>query len=90
MTTNDIFARVELLLGAETLHAIQSKKVILFGVGGVGSWCAEGLIRSGIMHLTVVDSDNVVVSNITQATACYYSDCWTTKSRGFAQAINGN
>lgn len=64
MTTNDIFARVELLLGAETLHAIQSKKVILFGVGGVGSWCAEGLIRSGIMHLTVVDSDNVAVSNI--------------------------
>lgn len=53
MTTNDIFARVELLLGAETLLAIQSKKVILFGVGGVGSWCAEGLIRSGIMHLTM-------------------------------------
>lgn len=64
MTTNDIFARVELLLGAKTLQAIQYKKVILFGVGGVGSWCAEGLIRSGIMHLTMVDSDRVAASNI--------------------------
>lgn len=64
MTTNDIFARLELLLGGDTLHAIQSKKVILFGVGGVGSWCAEGLIRSGIMHLTMVDSDCVAASNI--------------------------
>lgn len=39
-------------------------RVIIFGVGGVGSWCAEGLVRSGITHLTIVDSDRVAVSNI--------------------------
>ena len=39
-------------------------RVILFGVGGVGSWCAEGLVRSGIRHLTLVDADCVAPSNV--------------------------
>ena len=43
---------------------IESARIILFGVGGVGSWCAEGLIRNGIRHLTIVDCDNVCESNI--------------------------
>ena len=38
--------------------------MIIFGVGGVGSWCAESLVRSGISHLTVVDSDRVCITNI--------------------------
>jgi tRNA A37 threonylcarbamoyladenosine dehydratase len=38
--------------------------VIIFGVGGVGSWCAESLVRSGIHHLTIVDSDCVSITNI--------------------------
>lgn len=46
------------------MQAMSSARVILFGVGGVGSWCAEGLIRSGIGHLTIVDSDRVAPSNI--------------------------
>jgi tRNA A37 threonylcarbamoyladenosine dehydratase len=60
---NELFARTELLIGREAMQSLASKKVILFGVGGVGSWCAEGLIRSGIMHLTMVDSDRVAVAN---------------------------
>ena len=59
-----IFNRTELLLGKETTQSIANKRVILFGVGGVGSWCAESLIRSGIHHLTVVDSDCVCATNI--------------------------
>ncbi len=59
-----IFQREELLLGSDTLAAIASQRVILFGVGGVGSWCAESLVRSGIHHLTIVDSDCVCASNI--------------------------
>lgn len=59
-----IFNRTELLLGKETIQSIANKRVILFGVGGVGSWCAESLIRSGIHHLTIVDSDRVCVTNI--------------------------
>lgn len=61
---SEIFQRSELLLGAGVLDKISELKVIVFGVGGVGSWCAEGLIRSGIKYLTIVDSDLVAASNI--------------------------
>lgn len=59
-----IFSRASLLLGPETLEACNNARVILFGAGGVGSWCAEGLIRSGIGHLTIVDPDSVALSNV--------------------------
>lgn len=45
------------------MQRIAEARVIIFGVGGVGSWCAESLVRSGIRHLTIVDSDRVAVSN---------------------------
>ena len=60
-----IFRRAELLLGDEAMGRIAEKRVIIFGVGGVGSWCAESLIRSGIRKMTIVDSDRVAVTNIT-------------------------
>lgn len=59
-----IFSRTELLLGEETMQRLASKRVIVFGVGGVGSWCAESLIRSGIQNLTLVDGDSVSESNL--------------------------
>lgn len=59
-----IFGRSELLLGKDVVRAISSQRVILFGVGGVGSWCAEGLVRSGIKYLTIVDSDRIALSNV--------------------------
>jgi tRNA A37 threonylcarbamoyladenosine dehydratase len=59
-----IFNRTELLLGTDLMSVIANTNVIIFGVGGVGSWCAEGLIRSGIRHLTIVDSDRICVTNI--------------------------
>jgi tRNA A37 threonylcarbamoyladenosine dehydratase len=59
-----IFQRTELLLGREMMNEIATKNVILFGIGGVGSWCAESLIRTGIRKLTIVDSDRIAESNI--------------------------
>ncbi|MBP5482713.1 MAG: tRNA threonylcarbamoyladenosine dehydratase [Bacteroidales bacterium] len=59
-----IFARTERLIGPEGLAKLQGARVILFGVGGVGSWCAEALVRSGVGHLTIVDPDCVDVTNI--------------------------
>lgn len=55
--------RTELLLGLDNLTKIQSVKVLVLGVGGVGSWCAEGLMRSGVRNITIVDSDRVCVTN---------------------------
>jgi tRNA A37 threonylcarbamoyladenosine dehydratase len=60
----DIFCRAELLLGTEAMERLYTQHVIVFGVGGVGSWCAEALVRSGIRQLTIVDSDCVCTSNI--------------------------
>ena len=62
--TNEIFSRQELLLGTEAMEHIASVSVIIFGVGGVGSWCAESLVRSGVRHLTIVDSDTVCITNV--------------------------
>lgn len=60
----DIFSRTDLLVGAENADRLSRTKVIIFGLGGVGSWCAESLVRSGIFHLTLVDFDLVGMSNI--------------------------
>src|SRR5574344_2828133 len=59
-----IFNRVELLLGNDVRKRIASCNIIIIGVGGVGSWCAESLVRSGVAHLTIVDSDRVCITNI--------------------------
>ena len=58
------FSRTELLIGREAMDRLQCARIILFGVGGVGSWCAESLVRSGIRRLTLVDSDRVSPTNI--------------------------
>ena len=58
------FNRTRLLLGDDKMKTLDKTRVIIFGVGGVGSWCAEGLVRSGIGHLTIVDSDRVCITNV--------------------------
>ena len=64
MTSKEIFSRTELLVGADGMSKLAAARVAVFGVGGVGSWCAEALVRSGIRDLTIVDSDTVSVTNI--------------------------
>lgn len=59
----DIYRRSALLLGTDVLDRLAEARVIIFGVGGVGSWCAECLVRTGLTHLTIVDSDLVCVTN---------------------------
>ena len=59
-----VYSRTKLLVGDSVMDALGRARVILFGVGGVGSWCAEGLVRSGVIHITLVDSDTVSASNV--------------------------
>lgn len=59
-----IFHRTRLLVGDRVLQRIGALRFILFGVGGVGSWCAESLVRSGVRRLTLVDSDRVSITNV--------------------------
>lgn len=57
-------SRVSRLLGPAAVERLRDSRVILFGIGGVGSWTAEALVRSGVGHLTIVDADCVAESNI--------------------------
>lgn len=59
-----VLMRTQLLLGSEAMQRIRNARVIVFGVGGVGSWCVEALVRSGVRHITIVDFDRVGTSNI--------------------------
>lgn len=61
---DSIFDRTERLVGSGGMQSISSAKVIIFGVGGVGSWVAEALVRSGVGELTLVDSDTICPSNV--------------------------
>ena len=60
----DSFLRTEALFGAESMENLRNAKVIVFGVGGVGGYTAEALVRSGIGRIDVVDPDKVAKSNL--------------------------
>lgn len=58
------FQRTLLLTGEEKMQRLRATRVLVVGVGGVGSWCVEALARSGLGHITIVDRDTVAESNI--------------------------
>ncbi|MDE6378945.1 MAG: tRNA threonylcarbamoyladenosine dehydratase [Muribaculaceae bacterium] len=58
------FDRTTLLVGKEAMERISDARIIIFGIGGVGSWVAEALVRTGLRHITLVDSDRVAETNI--------------------------
>ena len=61
---NEIHSRTALLLGEDGLVRLQNSHVAVFGVGGVGGYCAEALARGGVGALDIVDADDVSVSNM--------------------------
>ena len=63
-----ILNRTTLLVGDAAMDRIAAARVIVFGIGGVGSWCAESLVRSGIRQITIVDSDRVCITNVNRQT----------------------
>lgn len=58
------FSRTELLIGTEGVNKLKHSSVAVFGIGGVGSFTVEALIRGGIGNITIIDSDEVCPSNI--------------------------
>lgn len=59
-----MFSRFELLVGEDNIQKLNQAHVIVFGVGGVGGYVIEALVRSGIGHITIVDNDVVSLSNL--------------------------
>ena len=58
------FSRTELLIGKEGIQKLQNAKVAIFGIGGVGSYVVEGLVRAGVQNFILVDNDTVNLTNI--------------------------
>ena len=58
------FSRTELLIGKEGIEKLKNAKVAIFGIGGVGSFVAEGLVRAGIENFILVDDDKVCLTNL--------------------------
>lgn len=69
----DFAERTKLLIGKDAVEALKNKSVLLFGVGGVGSYCAEALARAGIGKITIVDGDTVSLSNINRQLVALHS-----------------
>ena len=58
------FSRTELLIGKEGIEKLQNAKVAIFGVGGVGSFVVEGLVRAGVGNFIIVDDDKICLTNL--------------------------
>ena len=69
----NVFSRTALMLGDDAMEKLKGSRIIIFGVGGVGSYAFEALIRSGVYNITIVDSDTVSESNINRQLIAMHS-----------------
>lgn len=74
------FLRTEMVLGQPALERLQNAHVAVFGLGGVGSYAAEILARSGVGELTLVDQDTVSVTNINRQLCALHSTVGQSKA----------
>lgn len=81
------FIREEMILGREAMERLRNSHVIVFGIGGVGSYAAEGLARAGVGALTLVDSDTVGESNLNRQLCALRSTIGQYKSDVMAKRI---
>ncbi len=82
-----MFTRTEQLIGREALMRLNRAKVLLIGVGGVGGWCAEALVRTGIQHLTIVDFDDVALSNLNRQIVAVSGNIGKPKAQEMRQRL---
>lgn len=88
---DEMFSRSRMLMGEAAFSALRRSRVILFGVGGVGGWAAEALVRTGLGRLTIVDFDSVAPSNINRQMPAVYGNIGMSKveaARSRLLAIN--
>lgn len=70
---NEQYARTAALLGEDAMNRLHTARIAVFGVGGVGGYVCEALVRSGVKHITLVDRDTVSVSNINRQIIALHS-----------------
>jgi tRNA A37 threonylcarbamoyladenosine dehydratase len=87
MSTPPFLQRLALITGAEALAKIARQRVYVFGLGGVGSWAAEALVRSGVVNMTLVDSDMVCVTNINRQSEALPRTVGMAKTAALAERL---
>lgn len=83
MNNADLFSRNELFWGIEAQNILKNAHVAVFGLGGVGGFCAESLARAGIGELTIIDFDKVSPSNINRQIVALNSTVGQSKAKLF-------
>lgn len=81
------FSRTELLIGGEGLKRLAASTVLVLGIGGVGSHCAEALARSGVGRLILTDPDQVALTNINRQSIAFHSTLGRYKTHVMRERI---
>lgn len=79
--------RAAMLLGEDAMNKLENSHVAVFGLGGVGSWCAEALCRSGVGELTLIDEDSVSRSNINRQLIALESTVGKSKAEVLSERL---
>lgn len=82
------FERTELLLGEEAVALLQGKRIAVFGIGGVGGFAAEALVRSGIGAIDIIDRDVVDISNINRQIIATYRTVGMPKVQAMRERLS--
>ena len=78
------FLRTQMLLGDEAMDALRHSHVAVFGLGGVGSYAVEALVRSGVGQLTLIDDDTVAPTNLNRQLEALHSTVGRNKTDALA------
>ena len=81
------FLRAEMLLGGAAMERLAASHVAVLGLGGVGSWCAEALARSGVGALTLADHDDVGLTNLNRQAEALVSTLGRPKALAMADRV---
>ncbi|MBS5794157.1 MAG: tRNA threonylcarbamoyladenosine dehydratase [Clostridiales bacterium] len=83
----DILTRTEILIGKENIEKLKNSSVIIFGVGGVGSFCVEAIARCGVSNIHIVDDDTISITNINRQIIATQSTIGKDKTEVVKQRI---
>lgn len=87
MSMNELFSRNELYWGKDAQNILKNAHIAVFGLGGVGGFCAESLARAGIGALTIIDFDTVSTSNINRQLIALHSTVGKSKAKLFNERL---
>ena len=84
---SDQYSRTEMIIGSDAVEILKASSVIIFGIGGVGSYVVEGLARAGVGKLTLVDNDVIDITNINRQIPALHSTIGKSKAAVMAERV---